>query len=90
MCEYYLKHKPRLNYKRKLMYNIRKFPFIKNEEDAEYWIMMRKYFSPFKKVLSECKDIEKIMDFLKHYLEYLEKEENSEYFKKPENNENEE
>ncbi len=74
MSDYYFKHKAELNYRKKLLYNIRKYPFIKSEDDAEYWITMRKYFSPFKKVLSKTKDIGKMMDFLHEYLKYVEGE----------------
>ena len=36
MSDYYFKHKAELNYRKKLLYNIRKYPFIKSEDDAEY------------------------------------------------------
>jgi len=70
MSDYYTQHKTELNYKTKLRYNIRKFPFVENLDDAEFWILVRKYVKPFAKVLDETEDIDKITGFLKHYLEY--------------------
>jgi len=70
MNKYYQKNKAELNYKTKLRYSIRTLPFVHDLEGAEFWIMMRKHFKPFAKVLDDCQDIDKITDLLKHFLEH--------------------
>ena len=70
MDKYYQKNKAELNYKTKLRYSIRTLPFVHDFEGAEFWIMMRKHFKPFAKVLDDCQDIEKITDLLKQFLEH--------------------